>query len=78
MEEGVTDSEPESDLVPDHPPDAVQDAAPVDDQVRVEELPGGIVEGEAEREREAAVTLRLDGGVVSVLLGFAFAYSNTS
>ena len=55
MEEGVTDSEPESDLVPDHPPLAVQEVTLLEDQVRVEDWPAVMVEGDAERERVGPV-----------------------
>jgi hypothetical protein len=48
-------------FAPDHPPDAVQEAAPVDDHVSVDDPPAATVTGDAARDTvgtdEAAVTV---------------------
>jgi hypothetical protein len=45
-------------FTPDHPPDAVQEPASVDDHVSVEEPPAAMLAGDAEKD-----TVGTDGGV---------------
>ena len=53
---GETDCEPDVAFAPDHPPDAVQDVALVDDQERVEELPKIMDDGEADMETVGGIS----------------------
>ena len=50
MDEGLTACEPELAVAPDHPPEAVQEAAPVDDHVSVDEPPATMPAGDAETD----------------------------
>ncbi len=47
---GKTDCKPDVAFAPDHPPDAVQESALVEDQMSVEESPEMMAEGEAVME----------------------------
>ncbi|OHA00324.1 MAG: hypothetical protein A3C11_01240 [Candidatus Sungbacteria bacterium RIFCSPHIGHO2_02_FULL_49_12] len=60
---GLTDSVPDSALVPTQPSEAVQVVALADDQVRVDDWPGVIVEGEADRDRVGVPGGGRGGGV---------------
>jgi len=50
VDDGLTAWVPEVALAPDHPPDAVQEPAPVDDHVRVDEPPALMLPGDADRD----------------------------
>ena len=50
MDEGLTACEPELALAPDHPPEAVQEPAPVDDHVSVDDPPAAMPAGDAARD----------------------------
>ena len=59
MTVGLTNSVPNSALIPVQPPEAVQVVTFADDQVRIDDWPAVMADGEAERER-----LDADGGGV--------------
>jgi hypothetical protein len=50
VDEGLTACEPELAFVPDHPPEAVQEPAPVDDHVSVDDPPAAMLAGDAETD----------------------------
>ena len=50
VDEGLTAWEPEGAFAPDHPPDAVQEPALVDDHVSMDDSPAAMLAGDAERD----------------------------
>ena len=64
MDEGLTACEPELAFAPVHPPDAVQEPAPVDDHVSVDDSPAAMLPGDAETDTVGAGVVMVTSALV--------------
>jgi len=63
----VTAREPEFAFAPDHPPDAVQEPASVDDHVRVDDPPPAMLAGDAERDTVGTSVVSVTTALVNAI-----------